>query len=123
MITDAGRNAYGFPNEARDCTVRATAVALQMPYKDAHARLKALGRKNRCRFTFEGKCIEALGLESRPEFSCRRADKVLPELAALGGRFIVRVSKHVYAVVDGTIYDNQLFEPNQKVKMVYSPKV
>src|ERR1043165_6455934 len=95
--TDSGREGAGFSGERADCTVRALAACLGIPYAEAHARLKAQGRKDRCRFTFRLHS-EALGFELVPELSGKRLSHVLAEIPS--GRFLVRVSKHIFAVVD-----------------------
>ena len=101
--TDAGRSAAGF-TECRDCTVRAYAIAKQIPYADAHAKLKALGRKQRRGWDWAGQFANSDEFELLPEFSARRVEKVLPELPP--GRFVVHVRGHVFAVVDGVACDD-----------------
>lgn len=103
-------------NECRDCAVRATSVALGIPYHEAHARLKELGRKNRrgCKFW---KMAPQLGLELREDLSCMTLAKALPDMAS--GRFVVRISGHVFAVIDGVVIDMQTPKPGCRIKMVY----
>lgn len=117
--TDAGRKGFD-PRERRDCTVRATAVVLDIPYADAHALLTKHGRKPR-QGCYYGKFADKLGLEARPELSCKRLETILPDLQK--GRFVVSIPSHVFAVLDGVIYD--LREPKDKtpIDMVYEKKV
>lgn len=114
---DGGRGESGL-KEARDCAVRATATVLGIPYAEAHAKLKALGRRDRCRFKF-WRVTETLGLQQRPDLTCRTLKSILPELSR--GRFIVRIARHVFAVVDGVIHDRpqDAALPGCRVKMVY----
>ena len=107
---DCGRS------ERRDCTVRATAACLNIPYTEAQARLSALGRKKNCGVVFE-RVAEALGLELCPEFSCRTLKSILPEMTQ--GRFIVRKSGHTFAVVDGVVIDIVAPKELVRVKMAY----
>lgn len=118
VISDAGRASSGI-DEKRDCTVRATATALDIPYAEAHAKLKALGRKDKRAFAFL-RAAKIWNWETRPDLSCRSLKKILPELAI--GRFVVRVRGHVFAVVDGKISDLSEARPNETVLMVYQIK-
>jgi len=112
---DGGRKKAGYRGEAGDCAVRAIAIATKKPYKEVYdALFKMSGESPRC-----GVCkdiiwtyMESIGWTWQPCMSigsgCRvhlRAD----ELPA--GRLVVRVSKHVVAVVDGVIYDTT--DPSQ----------
>lgn len=120
---DLDTDAYSAKGERACCTVRATAAALRLSYDDAHAKLKALGRKDNCGFKLAPH-LDALGLEQRPDLSCRSLEGILPEMTT--GRFIVRVRHHVFAVIDGVICERQSLIPRLKsrtrVKMVYEVK-
>jgi hypothetical protein len=119
QLTDCGRSESGFAERA-DCTVRATAAALGIKYDEAHAKLAALGRKDRARFKWL-KHAASLGFETRPDLSCQTVEKALKEMQR--GRFIVRVSCHVFAVVNGTVLDMFPPKPKAQVKMVYQSEV
>jgi hypothetical protein len=112
----AGIDVRVYLDEERDCTVKATAAVLGITYAEAHAKMKALGRKDRRRFKFK-KVYADLGLELRPDLSCRTVEKILPELR--NGRFVIRVSRHVFAVVDGQVHDMPPAKPKSRVLMVY----
>lgn len=114
--TDGGAKAEGRGRERADCTVRATAICLGVPYAEAHQRLAALGRKRGCRFPF-GTVAAKLGLADRAELSCRRLSTVLPQLGK--GRYVVSVSCHVFAVVDGVVHDTFVPKENAHVRLVY----
>jgi hypothetical protein len=115
-ITDAGRSQSGI-DEKLDCTVRATAIAFGVPYLEAHAKLSAAGRKRKRKFSFRADSIENLGFELRPDLSCMTVEKAVSQIPS--GRFVLRISGHVFAVVDGTIYDNKPVKPKARVKMAY----
>jgi hypothetical protein len=117
IVTDSGRRAEGFCGETNDCTVRATAILLNQKYAEAHAALAQCGRKPKDGFNYP-KAAKKLGLQPRPEFSCKTVQRVLQELPP--GRFVLRISKHVFAVVDGVVYDTWLPKAKARVKMVYS---
>jgi hypothetical protein len=104
-------------SERLDCTVRASSIALGVSYQEAHDRLERLGRKPKRRVDW-AKVAPALGFESLPEFSCMRLSRVMAALPETG-RFIVRVPRHVFAVVDGVIHDTQENSASKIVRMVY----
>lgn len=104
--------------EANDCTVRATALALRMPYVVARAKLGQLGRKPRRGFTFREPVVKALGFEALPEYSCRSWASVKASLPATGA-FVVRIRRHVFAVVDGVPSETD-WSPRTQVRMVYA---
>jgi len=118
-ITDCGKAAE-FAKDKRDCTVRATATVLGIDYSDAHSRLAALGRKTNHRWLYQGDNIEKLGLEQVPELSCRTLASILHEMSQ--GRFVVRVHRHVFAVINGVVHDAWPQKPGRRVKMVYKPR-
>jgi hypothetical protein len=113
-------DAYSAKGDRACCTVRATAAVLGISFNEAHSKLKALGRKDNQGFS-TGAHLDALGLEQRPEFSCRTLGKILPELSH--GRFIVAIRHHVFAVIDGIIYEKASLRDRLKsgtrVQMVY----
>ena len=124
---DGGRAAAGYKGETGDCVVRAIAIATGLPYakvyEDLHEATKAFGASRRCRVS---KSIRA-GYSS-PRNGVFK-DVYHPYLKSLGwrwtscmgigtgcqthlaanelpnGNLIVQVSRHVVAVIDGTVYD------------------
>jgi hypothetical protein len=104
--------------ERNDCTVRALAVALDIPYETSHARLAQLGRKPKHGFPFY-RAAEALKANRLALPSQRRVTVgsclAIPRLAA--GRYVVRVAKHVFAVVDGV--PSERINPRQVVTSVW----
>lgn len=104
--------------ERRDCTVRAVAAAFNIPYQEAHDRMAALGRKPKRGFDFRIGKVQTLGnIECRPDLCCSSVGGIWPALQK--GRFIVKVPRHVFAVVDGEAYDLEAPKSKQRVKMVY----
>ena len=100
--------------ERNDCTVRATAIALDITYADAHARMAKLGRKPRkgARYAL---CAPKLGMIARPDLGHKCWKTVAPLLTS--GRFVIRVAHHVFAVVDGV--PSEYSKPLRRIKMVY----
>lgn len=118
LLTDSGRKASGIKEKA-DCTVRAVAEVFGLQYTEAHEKMKELGRKNRCAVKFF-KLVDALGLERRPDLSCMTVAKALPEMKS--GKFIVRIARHVFSVIDGVAYDKWPVNGNSRVLMAYELK-
>jgi len=116
IVDDGGRAAAGFTKERADCTVRAAAHAMGIDYASAHALLKKHGRKSKCGCKWK-LMAPVLGFEIVPELSCRQLKSILPEMEH--GRFVVRMAHHVFAVVDGNIYDHRIRGGGTRVLMTY----
>jgi hypothetical protein len=112
-FSDGGKCGSGFTNETRDCTVRAVAIACEVPYAEAHAELKQRGRKDGRGFSF------ATSVKHDPVLCGQRLVSVYDWMEKNGkciclctaqkrfprGRFIVRKSGHVFAMIDGEVRD------------------
>ncbi len=120
---DGGRADAGFKGKANDCVTRAIAIAAQLPYREVYDALNKMAKRERPRkrngkpgkrsSSREGvfrktyqRYLESIGFVWVPTMKigqgCRvhlRADE-LPK-----GRLVVRVSKHVCAVIDGVVHD------------------
>ena len=99
--------------ETRDCTVKAISIACDVPYDDAHAALKAGGRRDRhgCRFRQQWPAIDALGFvvyDISDHVSGRTAITIERELRRRypNGRCLIRVRGHLMAYRDGHIIDH-----------------
>lgn len=113
---DGGRVDAGFQGIADDCVTRAVAIATGIPYREVYDALAELvaekhGRPRSARNGVPRRASDAylksLGWSWTPTMGigtgCRvhlRADE-LPS-----GRVIVRLTKHMAAVVDGVLHDN-----------------
>lgn len=124
---DGGRQAAGFQGGAGDCVVRAIAIAAERPYREVYEALReanaryAGSRKTRLakQLTERGSSprngnhrsvfhdyILSLGFEWVPTMALGQGCQVhLRRDEIPTGRLIVKVSKHLCAVVDGVIYD------------------
>lgn len=109
--------------ETNDCTVRALASASGMHYEKAHALLKKNGRKDRCGARFytmkkayneanfslhsvHGTTIQAKYVARITSTKAQEGitlGKLLPKLTK--GSFIVNVTGHAVAVVNGELID------------------
>lgn len=116
---DGGRSAAGFRGETGDCVVRAIAIAGALDYREAYrlvndAAKRERPRKGRTRSSSRTgvrtptvrRILADLGWSWTPTMEigsgCRvhlRADE-LPT-----GRLVVNLSKHLAAVIDGTVHD------------------
>lgn len=101
IITDAGRKASGFGFERRDCTVRAFATAFRVSYREAHEHMRSSGRKDRRGFASHGAFRSLSGPSCARTGSVGRFINRNPR-----GRFVLAILGHVFAVIDGVIYDS-----------------
>ncbi len=111
--TDGGRAAAGYKGDARDCVVRAIAIAAQLPYQQVYDALKAAAPHKSPRTGVFTKTVwfrrfmVALGWTWEPTMFVGQGCKVhlcADELPP--GRIICSVSRHYVAVIDGVIHDN-----------------
>lgn len=122
---DGGRAAAGFKGEAGDCVTRAIAIATGRPYRQVYDELGALVRgthTNRGRrrasardgmphWAYE-RYLRSIGWTWIPTMRIGSGTKVhlrADELPA--GRLVVRLSKHMAAVIDGVVHDT--FDPSR----------
>lgn len=120
IFDDGGRSAAGYKGETGDCVTRAIAIATGVPYQKVYDDLNEMAkgeraskrkRKSSSR-TGVGKAIYkkyllSLGWNWTPTMKIGQGCKVhLDEQELPSGRLIVRVSKHIVAVIDGVIHDN-----------------
>ncbi len=133
VITDAGRVKSGFADENNDCTVRALAKAGNMGYAEAHKIMAEEERKpGHPASVFNGivnaneknllnyKHVELakhervyngapgyVGINNRPILVHRLVGPNIKQFVERypRGRYILRIKKHVFAVIDGVMYD------------------
>lgn len=102
--------------EKADCTVLASQFCLGLSYEAAHKLMAGVGRKPNGRANYR-KAAPALGLVPRPDLSCMTLMKALEGMQS--GRFVVRIAGHVFAVVDGRMFDSGFPKRGARVRMVY----
>ena len=130
IYDDGGRAQAGFDGLAGDCVTRSIAIAAEKPYLEVYRDMANLNQSYRGRSKSKGRrtarngivtssvafkrYMTALGFTWTATMKigtgCRvhlRADE-LPT-----GRLVVRVSKHMTAVIDGKIRDT--FDPRREV--------
>ena len=95
-------------DERGDCAVRALAAVTAEGYDKAHAALKNAGRKNRTGTYFHQteKAIKAMGFdcESIP-YRAKTVNTIQREKALQTGSYLIRMRRHILAMVDGQIVD------------------
>jgi hypothetical protein len=120
VYDDGGRAQAGYKGQAGDCTVRAIAIATELPYQEVYdelshrvkngpqrkGRLPKASARNGVPMSVTRKYMESLRWEWTPTMQIGSGCQVhlrADELPA--GRLVVRVTKHLAAVVDGVIHD------------------
>lgn len=120
IYDDGGRKNAGYKGQTRDCVTRSIAIVTGKSYKKVYDALNKLSeserlgkrkktksnaRKGVFRITYD-KYLKSLGYEWIPTMKIGSGCKVHLNSEELPkGRLIVRVSKHITAVIDGVIYD------------------
>ena len=101
-------DAFGL-NETNDCAIVAVTYVSGEPYKKVHTEFTKLGRQFRRPTNFLITCsaLVTLGLkikDVRDQFKAKTVVTLGRELPKKG-RFLIRVSHHILAAVDGEILD------------------
>lgn len=121
QYNDGGRAAAGFKGDTRDCVTRAIAIATGKPYevvyKDLNDLARMVERKGKrggkssartgvIRATYDAYLV-GLGAKWTPTMLIGAGCKVHLKADELPkGRLIVSLSRHLAAVIDGTVHDN-----------------
>ena len=118
VCCDGGRVGAGYKGTAGDCFVRAIAIATGEPYQDVYDEINALAADERPRSRKRSssrtgvwphtakRYLWARGWEWTPTMHIGSGCKVHMRADELpSGPLIVRLSKHVAAVIDGTVFD------------------
>jgi len=121
IYNDGGRNEAGFSGSTRDCVCRAIAIASQHPYDEIYnlinefSKRERIGsRKSKCSSARNGvykftqkKVMEKLGARWTPLMTIGSGCKVhlTPSELPSSGRYVLAVSKHLCAWIDGNLHD------------------
>lgn len=129
---DGGRKKAGYRGDAGDCVCRAIAIATGKEYQEVYAGLISLGitmkqtkrvRGSHPRTGVKRKVYDAYlkfyGWEWTPTMTIGQGCKVhLKKEELPKGKLIVRVSKHLVAVINGVIQDT--YNPSrEETRCVY----
>ena len=120
VFNDGGRKAAGYQGASGDCVCRAISIVSGIAYQEVYDALNALAVKERktkrrrtrssartgvYRATYE-KFLFPLGYQWVPTMRVGQGCKVHLRAEELPlGRLIVRLSRHLTAVIDGVIHD------------------
>jgi hypothetical protein len=115
QYNDGGRKDAGFKGDTGDCVVRSIAIVTGKSYREVYDDLFSLGGKSPrlgvAKKVYH-KYLLSQGFEWTPTMFIGQGCKVhlckeeLPE-----GKLIVRLSKHITAVVDGIVHDT--YDPSR----------
>ena len=119
QYSDAGRKAAGYKGTADDCVVRAISIATGEPYQTVYDAINthAAGEIRRSRKQSSARTgvqkdttrrfLTARGWTWTPTMHIGSGCTVHLRAGELpAGRLIVSLSRHLVAVIDGTVYDN-----------------
>ena len=120
IFHDGGRAAAGYKGMTGDCVTRSIAIATGKPYQEVYDALNRLavvertGRRKRKRSnsrtgvfrrTYQ-RYLESLGWRWTSTMKIGSRCQVHPHVSELPqGPLLVKVSRHLTAVIDGVIYD------------------
>lgn len=120
VLDDGGRLAAGYRGRAGDCVTRAIAIATAKPYQEVYEALnrltvkERLGRRKRTKSNSESgvfrrtyqRYLTTLGWQWIPTMQVGSGCQVHLKASELpSGRLIVKVSRHLTAVIDGVLHD------------------
>lgn len=128
IYSDAGRSLSKRPNQINDCTVRAFALAFQIPYDQAYDYLKEQGRVCSKGFHLQKMLakepviydlkVKKIKIPFTPGSARVKVDDFV--LMYPKGTYIIRVAKHVACVKDGVVYDTSLVYGQKMVYVAFS---
>lgn len=114
--SDAGRSASRRPRQTNDCTVRALATVMGSSYDEAYEELKRAGRKCRSGFRLSD-WLGAQAWATKIAFPAVKGQKRMNPSSFVktfpAGRYIVKVSHHVFACIDGIVHDETVVSPDR----------
>jgi len=122
IFNDGGRATSRRPRQRDDCTVRALAIALRIPYDDAYDQLAGAGRKCSRGFRLSdwlndqpfARRISFPAVKGERRMNPARFCKDYPT-----GTYIAKVAKHTFAVVDGVVHDTFENSPDRCIYVAW----
>lgn len=122
QLTDGGQLHTQWKRESNTCSVRAISLACNIPFHEAYAITRSAGRKPGRRVrTFDVlNGIHKHGIQCDNQshlyfqMTVNQLSQMLPS-----GRYIIRTKGHVFAVINGTIYDTYCEGKRRKVLAVW----
>jgi hypothetical protein len=119
VYDDGGRRESGFRGDTGDCVTRAIAIATGLPYADVYRdvsdRVGATGRARSARNGVPNRTIRPLitgyGFTWTPTMKVGAGTTVHVSTGEVPDNCILRLSRHVVAVVDGVVHDT--YDPSR----------
>ena len=125
IYNDGGRAAAGYKGRAGDCVVRAIAIATQKPYEEVYDAINALALTERARTGRRSSARSGVGRTTYERYLRHAGWEWVPTMR-IGcgcrvhlrrgelprGRLVVRLSRHLTAVIDGAIHD--IYNPDRR---------
>ncbi len=117
VYNDGGRGAAGFKGKTGDCVCRSIAIITGETYREVYNSLNVLAKaerkprgkssaRNGVRKITYNKYLTSLGMKWTPTMLVGQGCKVhLADGELPKGKLIVRLSKHMTAVINGVIHD------------------
>lgn len=110
-LHDGGRSTSKRPKQKNDCTVRALALARRLSYDEAYGILAEAGRSCSAKFMFN-EWINRQEFAKKISFPAVKGESRMnpPKFCRQfpSGRYICKTAKHVFAVIDGVVYDDHV---------------
>jgi len=125
-VNEQYAKARTISNEHNDCAVIATSVAVNKPYDAVHAVYAAAGRKHRRGSTItmmdESLANLAAAADTARPAKARQGGVTLAQWIAAHrtGRYVVAVTGHAIAVIDGVIHDWGRATSGPRKRVLYS---
>lgn len=116
LLDDSGRSKSTRPKQKNDCTVRAIALVRGMGYDEAYDLMAEEGRK--CSKGFDiVKWLKKQSWAKKMAFPAVKGERRMNPAKFCEtykeGKYICRVSKHVFAVIDGVVHDTFESRPDR----------
>lgn len=125
VFNDGGRAAAGYKGTARDCVVRAIAIASGKPYQEIYDAINELAQDERtCAHKKRSGARTGVWKKTYHNFILGLGFKWIPTMAIGSGcsvhlkadelpqgTLIVRLSKHLSVLIDGVI--NDIYDPSR----------
>jgi hypothetical protein len=116
VYDDGGRERAGYRGRTGDCVTRTIAIATQQPYQEIYDRINRLAGEAVARTGVPPRVtrqfLKDLGWQWTPTMAIGSGCAVHLRYRELPlGRLVVRLSRHITAVVDGVIHD--VYDPQR----------
>lgn len=122
IFDDGGRSQSKRKRQDNDCTVKALAIACLVPYDYAYDLLASHGRKSHRGFALPH-WLNSQAWCERLSFPGVKGERRMNPATFCQtytqGRFICRVAKHVFAVVDGVVHDEFENRPDRCIYLAW----